>query len=173
MWGGTAAGRAAVNAAAASERGRRRLGPCHIVRDGWCRRRRGGESGAAIRAGDVEAEGTFIRWCGGVSGAGRLVSAAAVRAPAVLVAGGRTPTRARGVCRACAAAAVVTPTTAVVRPSAAPVSLSGALFSRTMRHERLLEIRTECALVVPWSAIAGLDHQIQSTRLTRSTIPGV
>ena len=111
MWGGTAAGRAAVNAAAASERGRRRLGPCHIVRDGWCRRRRGGESGAAIRAGDVEAEGTFIRWCGGVSGAGRLVSAAAVRAPAVLVAGGRTPTRARGVCRACAAAAVMTPTT--------------------------------------------------------------
>jgi len=36
-----------------------------------------------------------------------------------------------------------------------------------------LNIRTECALVVPWSAIAGLNHKIQSTRLTRSTFPGV
>jgi len=60
-WGGTAAGGAAVNAAVASARGRRRLGPCHIARDGRCGRRRGGASGAAVRAGDVEADG---RHCG-------------------------------------------------------------------------------------------------------------
>jgi len=117
--------------------------------------------------------GTLTRARGGVGGAGRFVGAAADRAPAVLVAGGRAPKRARGVCRACAAAAVVTPTTAVVRPSAAPAGRPGALSSRTMGCECLLKIRTECALVVRWSAIAGLNHEIPLTRLTRSTFPGV
>jgi len=55
--GGTAAGGAVVNAAAASAQGRRRLGPCHIARDGRCGRRRAGASGAAVRACDEEAHG--------------------------------------------------------------------------------------------------------------------
>ena len=58
----------------------------------------------------VVTAGTPTRTRAGVGGSGRLVGAAADRAPAVLVAGGRAPTRARGVCRACAAAVVVTPT---------------------------------------------------------------
>jgi len=90
---------------------------------------------------------TRARWR--VSGAGHLVGAAADRAPAVLVTGGRAPTRARGVCRACATAVVVTPTTAVVRPSAAPADRPGALSSRTMGRERLLEHSNRMCLGCP------------------------
>jgi len=93
--------------------------------------------------------GTPTRARGGVGGAGRVVDAAADRAPALLVAGGRAPTRARGVCRACAAAVVVTPTTAVVRPSAAPAGRPGALSSRTMGRECLLENLNRMCLGCP------------------------
>jgi len=93
--------------------------------------------------------GTPTRARGGVGGAGRLVGVAADRAPAVLVAGGGAPTSARGVRRACAAAAVVTPTTAVVRPSAAPAGRPGALSSRTMGRERLIEISDRMCLGCP------------------------
>jgi len=90
---------------------------------------------------------TRARW--GVGGAGRLFGAAADRAPAVLVAGGGAPTRARGMCRACAAAAVVTPTIAVLQPSAAPAGRPGALSSRTMGRERLLEYSNRMCLGCP------------------------
>ena len=121
----------------------------------------------------VATAGTPARARGRVGGAGHLVGTAADSAPDVLVASGRAPTRARGVCRACAAAAVVIPTTAVVRPSAAPGSRPGALFPGRWVASVCWKFRTECALAVPWSAIAGLDHKIQSTRLTRSTFSGV
>jgi len=97
----------------------------------------------------VATAGTPTRARGGVGGAGRLVDAAADRAPALLVAGGRAPTRARGVCRAFAAAAVLTPTTAVVRLSAAPAGRQGALSSWTMSRERLLENSNRMCLGCP------------------------
>ena len=101
------------------------------------------------RGATVATAGTPTRARWRVAGAGHLVGAAADRAPAVLVTGGRTPTRTRGVCRACATAAVVTPTTAVVRPSAAPAGRPGALSSRTMGRERLLEILNRMCLGCP------------------------
>jgi len=90
---------------------------------------------------------TRARW--GVGGAGSLVGAAADRLPAVLVAGGRAPTHARGVCRARVEAAVVTPMTKVVRPSAAPAGRPGALSPRTMGRERLLEHSNRMCLGSP------------------------
>jgi len=106
--------------------------------------------------------GTLTRARGGVGGAVRLVGAAAARAPAVLLAGGRAPTRARGVCRACAAAAVVTSTIAVVWPSAAPAGRPGALSSRTMGRKRLLENSNRMCLGCP------VEHHRRT--LTQNTV---
>ena len=127
--------------------GRRRLAPRHIVRDGRCGRRRGGVSGAAVRAGDVGADGshgghggnTNRRALGGEWGWSPRLRGRRSHAGCGGRGRSRTDACAGAVCRVCAAAAVVTPMTAVVRPSAAPAARLGALSSMTMGRERLLE----------------------------------
>jgi len=127
--------------------GQRRLGPRIIARDGRCGRRWEGASGAAVRAGDIEADGrhhgdvgsphTPAR--GGEWGCSPHRRGGRSRDGGVGCCRSRTDARAGGMCRACAAAAVVTPMTAGVRPSAAPSGRPAALSSRTMGGERLLE----------------------------------
>jgi len=156
-WGGTATGGAPVNAAAASARGRQRLGPCHIARDGRCGRRRGHPH---ARAGG---------WVGLVASSARRPTAPRLCWSRAVAYGraregcvGRVrPPRWRPRRQRWCGRRQLPP---AVREPSSPGRWVASVCLKT---------RTECALVVPWSAIAGLNHEIQSTRLTRSTFPGV